>query len=368
MEVNTSAFVWQGKTLICGVYRDITERKKAETALQKNERELSDFFGKSPLGLLWVNPQGIILRANQAQLDLLECAEKKVLGQPVRQFWADFEKISELLDRLARGETVRDFRTRLKGGNGLHVLIDANGLWDQGRLIHSRWFVRDITRQIEMEREILSISEREQQRIAQDLHDDLCQQLSGIHFLTHTLARRLADTSRAEGAEAAKIAESVRDALEKTRELSRGLSPMTVEADSLAAAFQRLCARIENMFRRKCVFHGQSSILLPAPGAGIHLYRIAQEAVNNAVRHGQASRIDITLAAKRDKLILKIRDNGRGLPLRPENGKGMGLRVMQYRASMLGGSLVVQQATAGGTEVVCSVAAKKRLTPAGKAG
>jgi len=249
---------------------------------------------------------------------------------------------------------------RKKDGTLFPVEVSTNTfVWEGQQLVCG--IFRDITERKRMEQEILSISEREQRRIAQDLHDDLCQQLSGIQFLTHSLARSLADASRAECAEADKLAELLRRAIEKTRDLSRGLSPVELEADGLATAFRQLCVRVENMFLRKCVFHGHSFIPLPDPAAGIHLYRITQEAVSNAIKHGQASRIDITLAARGDKLILKILDNGRGFPPHLERPSGMGLRVMRYRASMLGGSLAVQQPASGGTEVVCSVATRLPL-------
>jgi PAS domain S-box-containing protein len=251
------------------IIRNITERKRAEeelqqlnenlehqvarrtAALRQSEQALADFFANAPLGLMWVDPAGRILRANQAKLELLGRPQNEVVGRALQSFHRPSGPLVELLQRLAGGETVRGFRARIMrpDGTSRHVLIDANGLWRQKQLIHSRWFVRDITQQVELEQEILSISEREQQRIAHDLHDDLCQQLTGIQFMADTLSRDLADRSRPEGVPAKQIAQMLQGALRQTRELSHGLSPVALEAGGLIPALRQLCSRIEAIRR-----------------------------------------------------------------------------------------------------------------------
>jgi PAS domain S-box-containing protein len=334
---------------------DSAMRKLAEDALQQNERELADFFHSSPLGLLWVRPDGHILRVNEAELELLGCATGEVLGRPITRFSADPEVAADLLDRLAKGETVENchVRIRRKDRSIKHVLIDANGLWEKDQLIHSRWFVRDISRRVELEREILRIIEVEQRRLGHDLHDDLCQQLAGIAFRSDSLARRL--VSPAESGQAKQIAELARTAMTQAREMAAGLSPVPLEAEGLMEALKALAERTKKVFHIDCKFQHEHPVLVPDSTVALHLYRIAQEAVGNAIKHGKARRVDIGLTANGNDVVLAVRDNGLGIPVKARNHKGMGLRIMQYRAGVIGGSLLVQRDPNGGTTVVCTV-------------
>jgi len=342
---------------VLAIGHDITERKQAEEALRRSEHELTNFFDQAPIGLLWVKPNGQVLRINQAQLALLGGTGKEVLRRPIARFFADSKAITSLLQRLAQGETVRNFHLRLrqKDRSLRHVIVDANGLWENRQLIHSRWFVRDITRRIELEREILSISEREKRRLGHDLHDDLCQQLAGITFLSHTLAGQLDKKSDANTAQAKKIGQLAQNAMTQTRELAHGLSPVAMEAKGLMGALENLAVQTANVFRVECRFQCKNPVLLSDHVTGIHLFRIAQEAVGNAIKHGHARRIDLALTANGSQVMLSVNDNGAGIPLKLGKKGGMGLRIMQYRAGVIGASLLVQRNPRGGTMVVCSV-------------
>jgi PAS domain S-box-containing protein len=353
---------------ISTVARDITRQKQAEEALRQSERSLADFFTESPIGLLWVDPLGHVLRVNRAQLELLDRANEEVIGHLVKNFIAEEEIGADVLRRLAKDETLRDYRARVKQRNGTvkHVLIDANGLWEGPTLVHSRWFVRDISRRLELEREILAITEREQRRIGQDLHDDLGQQLAGIEFLTQTLVRQLSATSRPAAARANEIAGMVRRTMVRARELSRGLSPISLESDGLMVALRELAARTKKIFRVDCRFKCKGPVLIPDHNVGIHLYRIAQEAVSNAIKHGKASRIDIGLSRTSERIVLAVSDNGIGMPRKPRKKGGMGLRVMQYRAGVIDASLVGQRQPDGGTTFVCSIKETSFNSAAGK--
>ncbi len=344
-------------TGLSSIARDITRQKQAEEALRRSERNLADFFTESPLGMLWVGPRGDVLRVNRAQLELLDHRTEQVLGRPVKELIADVEIAEDMLARLNKGETLHNHRARLKQKNGSlkHVLVDVNGLWENGKLVHSRWFVRDITRRLELEREILAISEREQRRIGQDLHDDLGQQLAGVEFLTQTLVRQLSNVSRPAEVRAREIARMMQRTMDRARELARGLSPIGLESDSLTVSLRELTARTRKLFRIDCRFQCKKPVLVHDHHVGVHLYRIAQEAVNNAVKHGKASRIDVGLTKNGDRVVLAVSDNGIGLPKKSRKTRGMGLRIMQYRAGVIDASLVAQQQPNGGTTFVCTV-------------
>ena len=342
---------------ISTISRDITRQKQAESALRQSERELDDFFAKAPVGLLWVGPAGHILRANEAFLRLMGRVERRVVGSQVAEFYVDPEIAEDLLTRLSHGEILQNCRLRLRRKNGslMHVLIDANGLWENDRLVHTRWFVRDITRRVELEREILNISEREQRRLGRDLHDDLGQQLAGLEFLAQTLVGRLAGISKSAEAQAKEIARMAQRTMVRTRELARGLSPIGVETDGLMVALHELAARTKKLFRIECRFRCLKPVLIRDHEVGVHLYRIAQEAVSNAIKHGKARRIDIALAKNGDRILLAVSDNGIGMPKKRHHHSGMGLRVMQYRAGVINASLVAQRREEGGMAFVCSI-------------
>lgn len=335
----------------------VAQRKRADEELRKSEQELADFFAASPLGLLWVAPDGRVLRVNRAELELLGRESAEVLGHSICEAHVEPQIARDVLARVARKETVQNLRTQVRAANSTikHVLIDANGFWEQGQLVHSRWFVRDITDRVALEREILTVSEREQRRFGHDLHDDLCQQLAGIQFLSQTLASELEARSLGEASAAKEIAESVQQTMAQTRELARGLAPVSMEARGLMEALRQLAARTRKIFRLDCRFRCPSPVLVPDHGVAIHLYRIAQEAVGNAVKHGQPGAVEIGLEAADSSLRLKISDNGAGLPPQAVKSKGLGLRIMRYRAGVIGGSLVLQRNPSGGTAVICTV-------------
>jgi two-component system CheB/CheR fusion protein len=357
VEISASIFTLKGRLMACGIIRDITARKQAEEALRRREQELADFFAESPLGLLWVGPDGRILRVNQAELELLGRTGDEIFGRPVSELHVDVKAATDVLNRLAKRQTVQNYRARLrhKDGTQREVLIDANGLWEQERLVHSRWFTRNITRRVELEREILAISEREQRRLGHDLHDDLCQQLAGIEFLSQRLASDLAAGPASGAPQAREIAQMVRQAMTQTRELARGLSPVRLEAEGLTDALRELAAGTRKVFRCDCRCRCDPPVLLPDHSVAIHLYRIAQEAVSNSVKHGQARRIEIGLTAKGRSVTLAVKDNGAGIPLRLPRRKGMGLQIMRYRAEVIGGALLVEPVPGGGTRVACTV-------------
>jgi PAS domain S-box-containing protein len=357
VEISASTFTLKDRAMACGIMRDITARKQAEEALRRREQELADFFAESPLGLLWVGPDGRILRVNQAELELLGRPGEEVFGRHVSELHVDAQTAAVVLNRVAERQTVQNHQARLrhKDGTQKEVLIDANGLWEQERLVHSRWFTRDITRRVELEREILAISEREQRRLGHDLHDDLCQQLAGIEFLSQRLASDLAARSAASAPQAKEIAQMVQRAMTQTRELALGLSPVRLEAEGLTDALRELAMGTRKVFGCDCRFRCDPPVLVPDHTVAIHLYRIAQEAVSNAIKHGQARRIAIGLTAKDRSVTLAVKDNGRGIPRKLPRRKGMGLRIMRYRAEVIGGALLVEPVPGGGTRVVCTV-------------
>lgn len=224
-------------------------------------------------------------------------------------------------------------------------------------IARERQLAAAIAEREELERALLQASEREQTRIGQDLHDGLGQHLAGIELMSQVLEQNLsAKKLKTEATRAADIAKHVREAIGQTRMLARGLSPFVLESEGLVSALKELAHRAENVFRVKCQFHTAGKLTVSEAVAN-HLYRIAQEAVTNAVKHGKAKRIDIRLENTNGQLFLAVKDDGVGLPEALPEKRGIGMRIMRYRADMIGGTLAAERAPAGGTLVRCTLPA-----------
>ena len=206
--------------------------------------------------------------------------------------------------------------------------------------------------QIELEKQILDISERERRRIGGDLHDGLGQHLAGIELMVQSLEKKLEAISAESAGQAARISEHVRDAIRQTKSLARGLSPVTLEANGLMSALQELTVTLRDIFRVNVTFNARQPVMISDNVAATHLFRIAQEAISNAVKHGGARNVQVELDMRASKFILTITDDGKGFKTTSQSS-GMGLRIMGYRAGMIGGKLEVQS-EGRGTKVVCT--------------
>jgi two-component system, LuxR family, sensor kinase FixL len=234
---------------------------------------------------------------------------------------------------------------------------------EHDRPVKLRGVALDITERRRMEREISEISERERQRIGRDLHDELGQILTGIACISAGLSQELDRGGRAEGATAAQIADLTNQALTQTRSLARGLYPVELEANGLFSALNELAANAETLFGITCRASYDAGVSEPADEIAIQLYRIAQEAIDNAVRHGKARHVWIRLADQGDLSFMSVVDDGAGLAER-RGHKGMGLRIMKHRAGMIGGILEIRKGQDGGTTVECSF--RRRTVSEGK--
>jgi PAS domain S-box-containing protein len=207
-----------------------------------------------------------------------------------------------------------------------------------------------------LQRQLLEIAERERRRIGQDLHDDLGQQLTGLMLLSDSLAGKLAARATPEEAEARRLVALVTEAQAQARGLARGLLPVRAEADGLITALDGLAQSVSERHHVKCLFEYDPGALVGDNTVGTHLFRIAQEAVNNALRHGKSHRIELSLRRCNGSLRLAVRDNGCGIPPNG-NGKpaGLGLPIMRSRCEAIGASLKVESVRPHGTLVECVV-------------
>jgi signal transduction histidine kinase len=206
-----------------------------------------------------------------------------------------------------------------------------------------------------LEKEILEISEREQRRIGHDLHDSLCQHLAATAMAGQVLGEKLAAKSSPETADARAIVKLVEDGIALTRNLAHGISPVEMEKEGLITALHEYATNISQLFKVHCVFDGESPPMIQDAATATQLYRIMQEAVSNAVRHGKPKEIVISLANQKQRLELTVEDDGTGLPDDWQKNRGLGTRIMAHRAAMIGGTFSIEPNPTGGTFVKCSV-------------
>jgi PAS domain S-box-containing protein len=212
-----------------------------------------------------------------------------------------------------------------------------------------------ITERKRLEHELLEITEKERRRIGLDLHDDLGQRLSGIALMTKGLELRLAK-KQIEGAEdAAKIHLLIQQAMSHASGLARDLATLDLKEEDLASALHGLATHAGKLFEINCRFKAEGAIPHLDSGVVSQLYKIAQEAVTNGIKHGKANRVSIGLSNGSDKILLSIQNNGLPFPDMKSRSTGMGLRIMNYRASLIGASLEIKAAGANGTLVTCSM-------------
>lgn len=352
----------QGKVVkLVGTLLDITERKRAEEALRREHAFSSAVLDTSAALVVVLDRHGRIVRFNRACEQTTGYSAAQVMGKP---FWdwflvpEEMEEVKAVFSRVRSGQfpTRHENYWRTRDGQRRLVAWSNSALLDEEGMVEYVISVGiDVTERRRLEQEILQISELEQRRIGQDLHDGLCQHLAATELMSEILEQRLAKKSKTDAARAADVARQVREAISQTRLLARGLSPVVLESEGLMSALQELADNTERMFRVKCEFDCPGVVLVHNHTTATHLYRIAQEAVSNAIRHGKARRIVVSLSRAGERLALEIRDDGIGLPPDLSKAKGMGLRIMQYRAGMSGGTLAIQNLPEGGARVACSV-------------
>jgi signal transduction histidine kinase len=375
---------------------DITDRKRAEQALQFEKDKLTNildsmedgvYIAGSEYDIEYINPA---LKREFGPTNGRKCYEyfydrrdkcpwcksdDVFKGATVRWEWycAVNDKTYDLLDTPIRNpdasisklEIFRDITERKRMEEDLKRHREHLEELVQARTTEltkvNKQLLEEITGRRRLEKELLSIVEREQQRTGRELHDSIGQQLTGIAFMVEALGQKLSDRSLSDEASyAEKISRRLNQAAEQTHNLVKGLQPIDLDRSGLAFALQELAADTEQLFNVSCTLLSEEAVSVHSVSAATNLYRIAQEAITNAIKHGKARNIRIELTGKDDYLTLRVENDGLDFPAGQTPGKGMGLSIMRYRAEMIDGSLDVRKGAAGGTSVTCVVSNRAR--------
>ena len=336
--------------------RDITASKEDERKL----RRFKAIVESSIDAIMSIDLDAKVTSWNPAAQRIFGYSEEVILGRDFRILVPEdrLQETSEFLDRVLRGKGTRDYETvRLgNGGKRIEVSITLSPVLDsERRIVGATAIVRDITERRKLEKQVLEISDFEKRRIGQDLHDDLCQHLVGISMIGNLLHSELFQLGIKQAEDARKITEMIRNAVDHARILARGLTPLNMAHGGLMAGLETLIANTEQMFRIPWSLECPEAVHIEDPEVAIHLFRIAQEALHNAVKHSNGSKVVVRMEQAEDTLRITVRDDGIGLmdTAKQSTGGGLGMHTMYYRARIIGAKLEIVKNAEGGATVVC---------------
>ena len=344
---------------IHGVGFDITELKQVQEALQEERNVVSAIFDTVGALIVVLDREGRIVRFNRTCEQLLGCPLEECRGDLVwERFLApeDAEAFRELFFQIRDASTRTEYESRWIGREGEERMIAWSASLLPARKQTPTYVITsgiDVTEQRRLQKTILEIGEKERRRIGQDLHDGLGQHLTGVAFMGKVLADKLTEDRSPEAAVASKLVVLVNEAIKMTRDLARGLLPVVTESHGLVSALDLWAREVSELFQVSCRFECGDTVPVRGNVPADHLYRLAQEAVNNALKHGKAKNIRIRLSANKDGGALTIFDDGCGFEMSRIQSGGLGLRIMNYRAKMIGGSVDVQSTPGSGTVISC---------------
>jgi len=331
----------------------IRQKLQDEAALEERYRDLLE----NANDMVYTHDlTGRLTSINQTGEALLQWPRDQMLSRNIVEFIAPEQQSAarQWLENVLKGvaATVEwDFLTA--SGQRVKVEIGTRLIEEAGRLIEVEGIARDITERKRLERELLEISNREQRRIGHDLHDGVCQQLAGIALMTSSLAEQLDEKRVPEYAEAERITSLLNTVIDQTRGVARGLFPVRLEQNGLVSALEELAANSSELFGINCHFISEDPPGIIENTVALHLYYIVLEAVANASKHGKARNVTITLEPVAPRYLLTIRDDGTGFVYPNGAQSGMGLRIMHYRARVIGADLTLRTSPGFGTEIHC---------------
>jgi PAS domain S-box-containing protein len=336
--------------------KEIHERKQIEDALRDSEEMFSKAFLSSPNAIFIASLEDQrFINVNNSLLATTSYTSNEMIGHTLAETGlfahsGDGQTLIRIVDQEQHisGVTI-EFRTKSHHIRTGKLSAERIELWGRPCILAT---IEDVTEALRLEKEIMDISEKERLSIGQDLHDDLCPHLIGIEVLGKVLKKRLAD----KGIEEADLAEKTRaltmEAINKARNLNRGLCPVNLDINGFTSAVQELIDNIHDVFGVDCEFMCQDAVVFQDNSTATHLYYIIHEATHNAVRHSRADRISVTISKTTGRYWICIQDNGTGIMERPA---GIGMRIMALRAKKIGANFNMRNIPGVGTTVEVNI-------------
>ncbi len=350
-------------TNFVSIQRDITERKLLAEALRREHEFNRSIIETSQNVTLVLDTDGRIVEFNPYLEKITGWRFDEVKNRDWFETFVpkmDRETIQRLFQNALVGDVEQGIAKPIltKDGQLRYIEWFNSQLNDSaGRLIGLLCTGQDITMRRELERHIVETTKEERRRIGTDLHDGLGQELTGLTMIAASLVVSLSRQSNPELKIAEKIKAGLQRALSQVRTLSRGMNPVDIDAEGLMSSLSEMSTQLNEMTGVQCTFQCDNPVPLRDNETATQLFRIAQEATTNAIRHAHPQCITISLERDDHRIVLRIKDDGKGIEADDASAAGMGLRTMAYRARMIHGELEVHSVQAGGTEVVCSVQA-----------
>ncbi|MBW2655593.1 MAG: cache domain-containing protein [Deltaproteobacteria bacterium] len=340
----------------------ISERKLAQEALQESEEKYWSVMEATPDPIVVYDMKGNVTYMNPAFTRVFGYTLEDSIGGKMDHFVppGHWEETMKGIGTILQGKVLPRTETQRISKDGRLIDVTTRGSVyrnKDGKPVGSVITHRNVSDVKRLEKAIIEIGEKERQKIGNDLHDDLCPHLIGIEGLTKVLKRKVEGHSEEAGQLSDKITDLIKEATYKTRCLARGLCPIYFN-NGLEASLQELVTNTRIMHRMDCSLDCREKIPVGNTVATINLYHIAQEAVQNAIRHGKADKIEIIIRIQKNLFFLSVKDNGVGMDSSKETN-GMGLRIMNYRAKLIGASLLINSDdTSSGTQVTLALPLK----------
>jgi PAS domain S-box-containing protein len=333
--------------------QDITERKRAEEERIRAFIELEQIFNSTPVGMRVIDRQFKAIHVNRRFSEMFGL-DPSPSGDGVEDRLPAVIVRSDrmLMNRILKGERYveHEVKIRVNDEDVICIVHASPYMSNEGTIIGIIENYTNITEMRNLQDGVMRIAGLERQRIGQDLHDGLGQNLTAVTFLIEAMKEKMSGMLSNEGGEIEHIESLIRDAIVQTRSLSRMLSPVEMEKNGLRSALDEMAAATEKVYHVSCQISQEGNFLINDNQTATHLYYIAREAVTNSIKHGKAERIAIRLIADDEGLAMIISDNGTGA-FKEKKDAGLGLRIMRYRAAVIGADFNAGNRESGGFEV-----------------
>ncbi|NBC03921.1 MAG: PAS domain S-box protein [Bacteroidetes bacterium] len=340
----------------------IQSLEKIKTRLEKTTALERTILETSADAIITSDEGGKILDFNRAAIQMFGFEKKEVIGKNIQGIIPYFnpknldlfiKRYNKRMETISKGEDI-DMQGLRKNGSSVHINISVSDVpWNGQRMFVM--IIRDLTQKRELEKQMIDIANEERRRIGRELHDGLGQMLTGIRMVAESLARKLKANEIPGAGEVQEISEMVREADEHARAISRGLVEVHLIEKGLSNALDNLAARIVKTFGIDCVYTENGQIEFDDHTNALHIYRIIQEAVTNAVRHADAANIRICLSKDESNVVITIEDDGVGFESGKGSREGSGIKIMKYRADLLGGTIDIYRTDDNTTVLRCII-------------